>query len=85
MSDEEINALLADETADVVVCGASHLPFDRVVGGITHVVNVGSVGEAPGVGQRVAHATWIESTPHGIAVEHIVVPFDEPALAEAHV
>jgi predicted phosphodiesterase len=83
MSDEEINALLADETADVVVCGASHLPFDRVVGGI-HVVNVGSVGEAPGA-QRVAHATWIESTPHGIAVEHIVVPFEEPALAEAHV
>lgn len=83
MSDEEINALLADETADVVVCGASHLPFDRVVGGI-HVVNVGSVGEAPGAGQRVAHATWIESTPHGIVVEPFVVPLEDPVLAQAH-
>jgi len=81
MSDAEINALLADETADVVVCGASHLPFDRVVGGI-HVVNVGSVGEAPG-GQRVAHATWIESTPRGVTVEAIVVPLEDAAMAEA--
>ena len=47
MSDEEINALLGDDPADVVVCGASHVPFDRMVGGV-RIVNVGSVGEAPG-------------------------------------
>jgi predicted phosphodiesterase len=75
MSDEEINALLGDDPADVVVCGASHVPFDRVVGGV-RVVNVGSVGEAPGAGSRIAQATWIESTPSGVHVEPIVVPLD---------
>ncbi len=75
MSDDEINALLADDPADVVVCGASHVPFDRVVGGV-RVINVGSVGEAPAGGPRVAHATWIESTPSGIRVEPLVVGLD---------
>jgi predicted phosphodiesterase len=78
MSDAEINALLGDDPADVVVCGASHVPFDRLIGGV-RVVNVGSVGEAPGAGARIAHATWIESTPRGVHVEQIVVPLDSPA------
>ena len=83
MTDEEINALLGDEPADVVVCGASHVPFDRMVGGV-RVVNVGSVGEAPGAGVRVAHATWIESTPRGVHVEQIVVPLGADVVQEAH-
>jgi predicted phosphodiesterase len=82
MTDQEINALLGDDPADLVVCGASHVPFDRVVGGV-RVVNVGSVGEAPAGGARIAHATWIESTPRGVHVEPIVVPLDAPAQAVA--
>jgi predicted phosphodiesterase len=82
MTDAEINALIADDTADVVVCGASHLPFDRLVGGV-RIVNVGSVGEAPGAGPRVAHATWIESTPRGVHVEPISVPLESVREAEA--
>lgn len=88
MSDEEIDALLGDDPADVVVCGMSHVPFHRVVAGV-QVVNVGSIGEAPdglgsapsfAAGERplVAHATWIESTPTGVVVEPIVVPLVEP-------
>jgi predicted phosphodiesterase len=84
MTDAEINALIADDTADIIVCGASHLPFDRLVGGV-RVVNVGSVGEAPGAGPRVAHATWIESTPRGLHVEPISVPLDGAPEAEARV
>jgi predicted phosphodiesterase len=76
MTDDEIDALLGEECGDVVVCGMSHVPFDRTVGDV-RVINVGSVGEAPdkmpGAGQ-VAHATWIESTPSGIVVEQIYVP-----------
>jgi predicted phosphodiesterase len=75
MSDEEIGALLADDPADVVVCGASHVPFDRVVSGV-RVINVGSVGEAPAGGRRIAQATWIESTPSGLVVEPLVVALD---------
>jgi predicted phosphodiesterase len=81
MSDEEISALIGDDPADVVVCGASHVPFDRTVGDV-RVINVGSVGEAPGEGPRVAHATWIESTPRGLVVEPIVVPLDQ-TMAES--
>jgi predicted phosphodiesterase len=73
MTDGEINALLGDDPADLVVCGASHVPFDRTVGGV-RVVNVGSVGEAPtSQGARIAHATWIESTPRGVEVEQTVI------------
>jgi predicted phosphodiesterase len=46
MTDEEILSLLGDDPADVVVCGGSHVPFHRVIGDV-HIVNVGSVGEAP--------------------------------------
>ncbi len=73
MTDEEIDALIGDDPADVIVCGMSHVPFDRMIGDI-RVINVGSVGEAPGA--NVAHATWIESRPTGLVVEQIVVPLD---------
>ncbi|HEY1957211.1 MAG TPA: metallophosphoesterase family protein [Polyangiaceae bacterium] len=87
MSDEELSALIGDDPADVIVCGMSHVPFDRVVQG-TRIVNVGSIGESPdGVAARaepmVAHATWIESRPSGLVIEPIVVPLRERALKTA--
>ena len=83
MTDEEVDALIGDDPADVIVCGMSHTPFHRMVGDI-HVINVGSIGEAPdgrdasdpSSRPQVAHATWIESTPSGISVESIAVPLD---------
>lgn len=91
MPDEEIDALLGDDCGDVVVCGMSHSPFHREVGGV-HIINVGSIGEAPdgltaspshasGEHPLVAHATWIETTPNGISVEPITVPLDPPTPA----
>ena len=87
MSDEELSALIGDDPADLVVCGMSHVPFDRVVG-TTRIVNVGSVGESPAdvlarAEPRIAQATWIESRPSGIVVEPIVVPLREPTLKTA--
>ncbi|MGD8605668.1 MAG: metallophosphoesterase family protein [Myxococcales bacterium] len=52
LSDDEILALLDDDPADIIVCGSTHVPFQRSVGDY-HVVNVGSVGAAPE--GRVAH------------------------------
>lgn len=89
MSDDEVDALIGDDPADVIVCGMSHTPFHRMLGDI-HIVNVGSIGEAPdglpeppslssGARPLVAHATWIESTPQGINVESISVPLDAPS------
>jgi putative phosphoesterase len=56
MADEELLALIADDPAEIVVCGASHVPFSRDLEGI-RVVNVGSVGAAPE--GSVAHFTVI--------------------------
>ncbi|MBL8602086.1 MAG: metallophosphoesterase family protein [Myxococcales bacterium] len=66
MGEEEIEDLLADETADVVVCGGSHVSFVRKVPG-TVVVSVGSVGAAPE--GRVAHFALITPTPEGPHIE----------------
>lgn len=87
MSDEELNALIGDEPADVIVCGMSHVPFDRTVSGV-RIVNVGSVGDAPDGSRRtarirrsassIAHATWIESRPSGVTVEQVTIPLGRP-------
>jgi len=66
MDDDEILSLLADDPADIVVCGASHVPFQRTIAGV-HVVNVGSVGAAPE--GRVAHYTILTPTPGQRTIE----------------
>jgi predicted phosphodiesterase len=78
MDDEELLSLVGDDPADVVICGMSHVPFDREVADV-RIINVGSVGQAPdgvepGGAPMVAHATWIESTPAGLSVEQVTVP-----------
>jgi predicted phosphodiesterase len=83
MTDEEMMALIADDPADVILCGGSHVPFDRMVGGV-RVINLGSVGEAPGgsdfgEGPRYADVTIIETSAAGIAVEQLVVPLGKAA------
>jgi putative phosphoesterase len=79
MTEPEMLTLVGDDPADVVVCGMSHVPFDRQLDGV-HVINVGSIGEAPtGDGPRVAHATWIDTSARGLTVEPIIVPLSEPA------
>ena len=84
MSDEEMLSLLGDDPADVVVCGGSHVPFDRMVRGV-RVINVGSVGEAgSGDGKtRHADATFIEIAggPGASVAELVVEAFSVPLLA----
>jgi predicted phosphodiesterase len=60
MDDDEVLALVGDDPADVVMCGSSHVPFQRALDGV-HVVNVGSVGAAPE--GRIAHYTILTPTP----------------------
>jgi len=68
MTDDEIIALLGDEPADIIVCGGSHVPFEREVADV-RIVNVGSVGEAPGGTE--AHGAIIVSSQTGFAVRMI--------------
>lgn len=79
MTDEEVLALVGDDPADIIVCGGSHVPFDRTVGGV-RIVNVGSVGEAATAGgPRHADATFLEITKAGLVVEQFVVPLGRAA------
>lgn len=89
MSDAEISALIGDDPADLILCGGSHVPFDRIVSGV-RVVNVGSVGDAPqGASSEIpgtpkhparhADLTLLETSPEGIWLEQIAVPID-PAV-----
>ncbi len=84
MSDDELSALIGDDPADLVICGGSHVPFDRTVSGV-RIINVGSVGEAPTAGRSDAHAdaTLIEVRKEkdgfAIVVEQLVVPLGQAA------
>jgi predicted phosphodiesterase len=73
MSDEEMIALLSDEPGDLIICGGSHSAFQRQIADV-HIVNVGSVGEAPGGGY--AQASLIITSPLGISVDQFTVPLE---------
>ncbi len=73
LSEDEMVALIGDETAQLIVCGGSHVAFDWAVEG-TRVVGVGSVGEAPGGGY--AHYTLIETSSFGVTVEQHTVELE---------
>jgi predicted phosphodiesterase len=73
MTDDELIALLGDQPGDIVVCGGSHVAFDRAVADV-RIVNVGSVGEAPGGGY--ANFTIVTTSALGINVQQHVVPFE---------
>lgn len=68
LDDEEIVALLGDDPADVVISGGADVPFQREVGGV-RVIGLGSTGEAPSTGQRVAHYLLVEPGPDGLAID----------------
>jgi predicted phosphodiesterase len=70
MEDAELSALMGDDPADIVICGASHVPFGRQVGDVK-IVNVGSVGESPAAG--FAHATIIDASSAGVSIEQFDV------------
>lgn len=72
LDDDAVLELLDDDVADVVICGATHVPFERIVEGI-EVINVGSVGEAPE--GRVAHYTVLSPRVDGATVEQTWVEY----------
>jgi len=78
MDDAELSALLGDEPADTVICGGSHVPFDRTVG-TTRIINVGSVGEAPS--GKIAHATIISTSSAGVEAHPMLIPLQAPEQA----
>ncbi len=74
LPDEEVLALLDDDPADIIVCGSTHVPFQRTVEEY-HVVNVGSVGAAP-EGQ-IAHYTVLTPRMSGADILQDWVSYEE--------
>lgn len=72
LTDDEMLALVADDPADIVVCGATHVPFVRVLEEC-RVVNVGSVGAAPE--GNVAHYTVVTPRMDGTLIEQDAVEY----------
>jgi len=72
LDDEAVLAMIGGDPADIVVCGATHVPYQRTVQDV-HVVNVGSVGQAPGGG--VAHYTIILPGYEGAQIEQNFVEY----------
>ena len=73
-------AALAD--ADLVVCGHSHRPMAREVGGVLFV-NTGSVGRPAGGDPRACYAVLTIDADAPPAVEHVRLAYDVARAAEA--
>jgi putative phosphoesterase len=73
--DERVRELIGEIEQSVVVCGHTHMQFDRTVDGI-HVVNAGSVGMPYGT----TDACW--ALVDGVDVDLRRTPYDLEAAAE---
>ena len=73
MSDEEVYQLVDGDPADIVICGASHVAFQRDLEEV-RVINVGSVGESPE--GNIAHYTVITPRMDGMLVEQSWVEYE---------
>ena len=69
------STLLDDDPADIIICGSTHVPFQRAVGEY-HIVNVGSVGAAP-EGQ-IAHYTILTPRMSNAEILQDWVSYEEP-------
>ena len=67
--------------ADVVICGHSHLPFDRLVGGVLFI-NTGSVGRPEGRDPRACYAL-LRLGPRKLTVQHHRIEYDVQRAASA--
>jgi predicted phosphodiesterase len=72
MEEEELRGMLADDPADIIVCGGTHVPFARMIDEV-QLINVGSVGSAPE--GRFAHYTIISPQAAGATFEQTYVEY----------
>ena len=72
LDDDELLALVGDDPADIVICGASHIAFQRQLEQV-RIVSVGSVGQSPEGG--AAHFAVLTPRSDGTLVEECVVEY----------
>jgi len=67
--------------ADVLICGHTHKPYHKLIGG-KHVINAGSAGK-PKHGNPKATYVLIDITADGVTSEVVEVPYDYESAARA--
>ncbi len=72
LDDEELRAMLDDDPADIVICGGTHVPWNRMLDEV-QLINVGSVGESPE--GRIAHFTIVSPKMDGADFEQSWVEY----------
>lgn len=72
MTDDEMNALVGDDMADIIVCGGCHVPFERRLPD-AHIVGVGSVGENPATGYASAALVETSSIGHQVTLLNVAL------------
>lgn len=74
LTDDEVVALLADDPADIIACGGSHVPFQRQIEEV-RVLGLGSVGQSPE--GNVAHYAILTPRTEGTLIEQAWVRYGE--------
>ncbi|KPL91475.1 metallophosphoesterase family protein [Herpetosiphon geysericola] len=77
-----LERLLDQVTADVLVCGHTHLPYHRVLPSGRHVINAGSVGK-PKDGDPRAGYVVLRAIDRDLHVEFIRVSYDIERVVQA--
>jgi len=77
--EDRLLAIFAAARANVVICGHTHMPFERRIGE-TQVANAGSVGMPFGE----AGADWLLLSPSGIEFRHTAYDLKEAAKRVRH-
>ena len=73
LTDQELTALVADASAELICVGHTHWPVDRRVAGV-RVINVGSVSNPVAFDLRASYAL-LDATDAGYQVELVRVPY----------
>jgi predicted phosphodiesterase len=76
----DLAAIAAASAADLVVCGHTHVAFDRTVDGV-RLVNLGSVSNPPPEDRRAAYAV-LDANEVGYELEPRRVEYDHEAVVE---
>lgn len=80
--DESFERILDGVSADVLVCGHTHLPYHKILPSGRHIINAGSVGK-PKDGDSRACYIILRVDGHDLDVEFVRVPYDVEATASA--
>jgi predicted phosphodiesterase len=76
-----LEVIVAETDADIIVCGHTHIPFHRIVGG-KHFINAGSVGK-PKHGNSNATYIIVDIVNHKITIDIVEVSYDVEKTAKA--